>query len=399
MARSYDAIVIGGGIVGLSTALALVDEVGLRRLIVLEREAEVGLHQTGHNSGVIHAGVYYQPGSLKARLCREGLTRTKRFCEDHGLPWDGCGKLVVATNETELERLGQLAARATENGVAIERLDAAELTRAEPGIVGTGALLVSETGITDYRRIALELARLIEAAGGKIRRQSLVHGITERAGGVVVRTATESFEAPVMVACAGAWADRVLARSGVAPDFLIVPFRGSYYRLRPRAAPYARRLIYPVPDPATPFLGVHLTRMIDGGFTVGPSAALSWSRTGYRWHDVSVRDLASMIGFPGFWRMVRRLRAVAIDELRVAMSRTRYLERVRRYCPSITVADLLPHPAGVRAQAVDREGRLIDDFLFRETDRMVHVCNAPSPAATSALPIGSLVADRVRHRV
>jgi L-2-hydroxyglutarate oxidase len=399
MAATFDAIVIGGGIVGLSTALALVEEVGLRRLLVLEREQELGRHQTGHNSGVIHAGVYYQPGSLKARLCRQGLTRTKQFCRERELPWDECGKLVVATDETELERMAALAARATVNGVKIERLSGAELVREEPGIVGTGALLVPETGITDYRRIALEIARLIEAAGGTIRCRSPVSAITEGATSVRVRAGAEAFEAPIVVACAGLWADRVLARAGIRPDFRIVPFRGSYYRLRPRATPYARRLIYPVPDPATPFLGVHLTRMVDGSFTVGPNAALSWSRTGYRWYDVSVPDLTGMLGFPGFWRLVRRLRATAIDEIRTAMSRHRYLARVQRYCPSITAAELLPHPAGVRAQAVDREGRLIDDFLFRETDRMVHVCNAPSPAATSALPIGSLVAERVRSRL
>ncbi len=392
MKISYDAIVIGGGIVGLSTALALVKEAGVRRIAVLEKEAGLGLHQTSHNSGVIHAGVYYQPGSLKALLCREGLARTKQFCREHDLPFAECGKLVVATDDAELERLGALAARAVENGVALETLSAAELRAEEPGVVGVGALLVPETGITDYRRIATELAALVEAAGGTIHRRSPVHAISETPRSVTVRAGQSALEAPLLVACAGAWADRVLRLSGQTPDFRIVPFRGSYYQLRPRAAPYARRLIYPVPDPSTPFLGVHLTRMIDGSFTVGPNAALCLSREGYRWHDINAADTAGLLAFPGFWRMLAANRRTAVAELATAMSRTRYLRLVRKYCPGIESGDLLPHPAGVRAQAVGPDGRLLDDFLFRETARTIHVCNAPSPAATAALPIGSRIA-------
>lgn len=399
MNRQHDAIVIGGGIVGLSTALALVQDAGVRRVAVVEKEADLGLHQTGRNSGVIHAGVYYQPGSLKARLCREGLVRTKRFCGEHDLPYAECGKLVVATDDVELERLAALAARAVQNGVLLEKLSAAELRAEEPGITGVGALLVPETGITDYRRIALCIARLIEASGGTIHRGAPVRAITETARSVTVRAGESVIEAPLLVACAGIWADRVLRLSGVEPDFRMVPFRGSYFRLRPRETPYARRLVYPVPDPSTPFLGVHLTRMIDGSFTVGPNAALCLSREGYRWSDISAADVVGMAAFPGFWRMLAANRRAGAAELATALSRARYLRRVQQYCPGIGRSDLLPHPAGVRAQAVARDGRLIDDFLFHETERMIHVCNAPSPAATSALPIGSRIAAMAAARL
>jgi L-2-hydroxyglutarate oxidase len=392
---SYDVAVIGGGIVALATAVALLDRFPGCGLVVLEKETAVGRHQTGHNSGVIHAGIYYAPGSLKARLCREGATATKAFCTEHGIPFETCGKLLVATTPVELERMVDLQDRAGTNGIACERLSAAELVEREPNVVGLGALFVPSTGIVDYRLVCEALSRQVVALGGEVQLAAEVDRLHETSDAVDVGAADRSWRAAQVVACAGLQADRVAQLGGLDPDFRIVPFRGEYYRLPDGRNGIVRSLIYPVPDPALPFLGIHLTRMVDGFVTVGPNAVLGLAREGYAKSVVNRRDVADMVRFPGFWRVVRANLRSGVVEMRNSLWKRGYLKECRKYCPSLTLDDLLPYEAGIRAQAVHRDGSLEHDFLFAETDRMVHVCNAPSPAATSALPIGRMIADRV----
>jgi L-2-hydroxyglutarate oxidase len=391
----YDVGVIGGGIVALATAVSLLDRFPGSGVVVLEKEAGVGRHQTGHNSGVIHSGIYYAPGSLKARLCREGAEATKAFCADNGIPFETCGKMLVATTALEVERMDELQARAGVNGIDCERLTAAELAEREPNVVGLAALFVPSTGIVDYRRVCEALRRRVVTLGGEVALGTTVDRISEGVSSVEVGAGTRSWTARQVVACAGLQADRVARLSGIDTEFQIVPFRGEYYRLPATKSDIVHALIYPVPDPELPFLGIHLTRMIDGSVTVGPNAVLGLAREGYRKGSFDWKDVRTMATFPGFWKVSRaNLRSGAV-ELRNSLWRRGYLEACRKYCPSLTVEDLLPHEAGIRAQAVHRDGRLEHDFLFAETDRTVHVCNAPSPAATSALPIGRMIVDRI----
>jgi L-2-hydroxyglutarate oxidase len=392
---SYDVAVIGGGIVALATAVALLEQFPGSGLVVLEKETGVGRHQTGHNSGVIHAGIYYAPGSLKARLCREGAEATKAFCADNGIPFETCGKLLVATTPAELERMADLQDRAGINGIACERLSAAELVEREPNVVGQGALFVPGTGIVDYRRVCEALRQQVVRLGGEVEVGAEVDRLAETAAAVEVGAGDRAWTAGQLVACAGLQADRVARLGGLDPEFRIVPFRGEYHRLPDSKNDIVRSLIYPIPDPALPFLGIHLTRMIDGHVTVGPNAVLGLAREGYAKKAVNRHDIVDMVRFPGFWRVIRaNLRSGAV-EMRNSLWKRGYLEECRKYCPSLSVDDLLPYEAGIRAQAVHRDGSLEHDFLFAETDRMVHVCNAPSPAATSALPIGRTIAERV----
>lgn len=356
--------------------------------MVLEKEAAVGRHQTGHNSGVIHSGIYYAPGSFKAELCRRGVSATAGFCDRHGIPYLRCGKLLVATDEAELARMDQLFARASENRVEAERLDAAELRRREPNITGVGAIFVPSTGIVDYKRICAAMADDIRAGGGEIALGAEVEAIEERAEYVTVAAGGRQWKASYLIVCGGLQSDRLARLAGLKTDYRIVPFRGEYYRLPPEKNGIVSALIYPVPDPALPFLGIHLTRTIDGGVTVGPNAVLGFAREGYGKFSFSARDAASFLRFPGFWRVMRKHMASGLAEMRNSLSKAHYLKECRKYCPSLELADLLPCEAGIRAQAVLRDGTLVHDFLFEETPRSLHVCNAPSPAATSALPIG-----------
>lgn len=390
----YDYCIVGGGIVGLATAMKLQELQPGCGVLVLEKEAGLARHQTGHNSGVIHAGIYYAPGSLKAELCRKGAEATKAFCDAHGISYDVCGKLVVATTPPELERLEALHARATQNGVRLERLDREELKRREPAITGLAALFAPSTGIVDYKRVAAAMGQEVQSRGGVVALGVEVTAIREEADRVSVDTATGSFTARRLVACAGVQSDRVARMAGLDVAYQIVPFRGEYYRLPPARNTLVRHLIYPVPDPALPFLGVHLTRMIDGSVTVGPNAVLGFSREGARRMDINLRDMAQYAFFPGLWRTLFNHAGSAAKELRNSFWKRGYLEECRKYCPELTLDDLLPHPAGIRAQAVMRDGTLVHDFLFLETERMLHVCNAPSPAATSAIPIGEMIAKR-----
>nr|WP_295111822.1 L-2-hydroxyglutarate oxidase [uncultured Caulobacter sp.] len=383
-----DIVIIGGGIVGVSTAMQLVERFPGVSVTVLEKEAALATHQTGHNSGVIHAGVYYAPGSLKARFCREGAAATIAFCREHDLPFDQCGKLIVATNDLEVTRLDALQARCVENGLAPERLDRAELNRLEPRIVGDAAILVRSSGIADYPAITRKMAGIVSDKGGTILCGSEVVGMRETADEVVVETTRGVVRAGRAIVCGGLMADRLMRMCGLDPDFQIIPFRGEYFRLPASKDDIVRHLVYPVPDPDLPFLGVHLTRMIGGYVTVGPNAVLALAREGYGWANVNLRDLAEMAAFPGFWKVIAANARSGLKEMENSIFKSGYLAECRKYCPELSLKDLQPYPAGVRAQAVSKDGALVHDFLVHRGLRSLHVCNAPSPAATSAIPIG-----------
>ncbi|RWK47244.1 MAG: L-2-hydroxyglutarate oxidase [Mesorhizobium sp.] len=391
----HDFCVIGGGIVGLATARELLALRPQASLLLLEKEDTVGKHQTGHNSGVIHAGIYYAPGSLKARLCIEGARATKEFCDEHDISYDACGKMIVATNALEMGRADALYERATSNGLDLRRVGEAELRDLEPQIAGVGALLSPETAIVDYREICRKMLSLLQAAGATIHFGETVDRIKETGSVVEIGSRGGTWQARQLVCCAGLQSDRLARMAGASICYRIVPFRGEYFRLAPKLNRVVSHLIYPVPDPDLPFLGIHLTRMIDGSVTLGPNAVLGLSREGYAKFSINARDAADMMGFPGFWKLVMRHRRHAAHELANSLSKRGYLEECRKYCPTLELADLLPHPAGIRAQAVTAAGEAVHDFLFTETQRSLHVGNAPSPAATSAIPIGRMVASKV----
>jgi L-2-hydroxyglutarate oxidase len=391
----YDFCVIGGGIVGLATASALLDRRPDASLLLLEKEAELGRHQTGRNSGVIHSGIYYEPGSLKAKLCREGAARTKEFCREHGIPFENRGKLIVATRPQELPRLDALEQRAGENGITVERLGSDAIREREPNVAGLSALFVPAAAIVSYARILDVLAATLRQRGAELRLSAPVRAIRETGEEVQVRTSAETVRAKRLVACAGLQSDRLAELAGLRINHRIVPFRGEYYRLSPRLNGVVQAMIYPVPEPGLPFLGTHLTPMIDGTVTVGPNAVLGLSREGYPKGSLSVRDMAATAAFPGFWLSIARNIRPGISELGNTLFKSRYLAECRRYCPSLELGDLHPMEPGIRAQAVLPNGNMLHDFLFLDTARMLHVCNAPSPAATSALPIGDMIADRL----
>ncbi|AZC75684.1 L-2-hydroxyglutarate oxidase [Pseudomonas chlororaphis subsp. piscium] len=392
----YDYCIIGGGIVGLATAMALLERQPGASLLILEKENVLARHQTGHNSGVIHAGIYYAPGSLKADLCKRGAQATKDFCTQHQIKFEVCGKLLVASTPLEVERMHALYERSQQNGLKVEQLDAKELQRREPNIIGLGGLFLDATGIVDYKQVCEAMARVIQKAGGEVQLQTTVRAIVETADQVTISSDDKVWNARQLVACAGLQSDRLAALAGVRIDHQIIPFRGEYFRLPAAKNNIVNHLIYPIPDPELPFLGVHLTRMIDGSVTVGPNAVLGLGRENYRKFSVNWRDVAEYAAFPGFWKTIRNNLGSGTTEMKNSLFKRGYLEQCRKYCPSLEVDDLLPYEAGIRAQAVMRDGTLVHDFLFAETPRMVHVCNAPSPAATSAIPIGQMIAERIR---
>ncbi|GHE52132.1 hydroxyglutarate oxidase [Streptomyces longispororuber] len=387
-----DVLVVGGGIVGLSVAHALTRAAPGTRVTVLEKEAGPARHQTGRNSGVIHSGIYYRPGSLKARFAVRGAAEMVKFCAEYDIPHEVTGKLVVATDRSELPRLHALVQRGRENGIPVRELGRAQIAEYEPEVRGLAAIHVGTTGICDYGAVAEQLAR---ASGAELRYGAEVVRVDRRPGlGAAVRTARgDVVRGKVLVNCAGLHCDRVARLAGDDPGMRIVPFRGEYFTLtRPELV---RGLVYPVPDPAFPFLGVHLTRGVDGGVHVGPNAVPALAREGYDWGVVRPRELAGTLAWPGSWQIARRHWRYGAGELRRSVSKAAFTDAVRRLLPAVTAADLVPSPAGVRAQAVLRDGTLVDDFLIREGDRTVHVLNAPSPAATASLPIGREVARRV----
>lgn len=399
MNKQFDFIVIGGGILGLSTARQLQQRFPGQKVLVLEKESRPAQHQTGHNSGVIHAGVYYKPGSLKAKFCKEGNVATKAFCREHDIPFDECGKLLVATNEVELERMQGLIGRCAENELPIEVLNAEQLKAREPNITGVGGIFVPSTGIVSYTRICEKMAELVVADGGEVHFNSEVREIQEGTDQVEVTTNKARFQGGFLVACAGLMSDRIVRMLGQEPEFKIIPFRGEYFLLPPEHNKIVNHLIYPIPDPDLPFLGVHLTRMIDGTVTVGPNAVLAFKREGYRKSDFSLKDMSEMLTYPGLLKMLARSLKPGLMEMKNSLFRSGYLEQVRKYCPQLTLEDLQAYPAGVRAQAVARDGSLVDDFLFVNSRRALVVCNAPSPAATSAIPIGAHILERVEEQL
>lgn len=397
--KTYDLILVGGGIVGVSTALQLKRRNPDAEILLIEKEALLAQHQTGHNSGVVHAGVYYQPGSLKADFCKRGAAQTIEFCKEHGLPFKQIGKLLVATDAIEHERMEALEERCSRNGIKTERLSSKELTEAEPAVVGVGALLVSATGITDFKIVTAKMAELFIALGGEIKCGQEVKAIREKTHTVNIELAGTTVTTRYLVLCGGVMADRLARKMEIDIDFQIVPFRGEYYKLSPRRNSIVRRLVYPIPDPELPFLGVHLTPTIQGFITVGPNAVLGWKREGYGRFNFDLRDTAEMLKFSGFWTVMRENFLNGLSEFKDSIFKPGYLQRVRKYCPSLdSTADLLPYPPGIRAQAVKKDGTLVHDFLFAETDRSFHVCNAPSPAATAAMPIGEYLCEKVATR-
>jgi (S)-2-hydroxyglutarate dehydrogenase len=395
----YDFCIIGGGIVGMATAMNLVRRHPGASILVLEKERTLGYHQTGHNSGVIHSGIYYAPGSLKAELCRRGAEETKSFCREHGIPFETCGKLLVATNALEKERMDALFERSIKNRIEVERLDAGELRRCEPSIIGLGALFVPSTGIVDYKRVCQAMSDAVRSSGGVIELGVAVTAISETSSQVVINAGARTWGARRLIACAGLQSDRLAKLAGVKINHQIVPFRGEYYQLPAKLEGIVRHLIYPIPNPELPFLGIHLTRMIDGGVTVGPNAVLGFAREGYPKLSFAWGDVMEYVRFPGFWTVIRKNLKSGIYEMRNSLWKPGYLKECRKYCPSLQLEHLLPYEAGIRAQAVMRDGTLVHDFLFVETERMLHVCNAPSPAATSAIPIGEMIAEKVASSI
>jgi len=386
----FDYCVIGAGIVGLSVAYKLVEKRPNASILILEKESDIGGHQTSHNSGVIHAGIYYAPQSLKARLCRQGLVETKAFCDRYELPNECCGKLIVATNKIEEERVQQLFSQANINGANVHLLGKSELRQLEPNIEGTLAILSPETGIVDYLSIAQKLREILATKAHMVLNETVTN-IQEQQDQVAVSTQCKTYFAKKLIACGGLQADRIALLAGLELDCKIVPFRGEYFKLPESKNNIVRHLIYPAPDPKLPFLGIHLTRMIDGGVTVGPNAVLGWSREGYKKYSVDSRDITDFLRFPGFWRLIWKNRIHAATEIKNSILKSAYLKECQKYCPSLRIEDLLPYRTGIRAQVVSLDGVALHDFLIKKTARMLHVINAPSPAATSALPIANMI--------
>ena len=388
--------IIGGGLIGLATALAIQEKVPGIRVTVMEKEDGPARHQSGHNSGVLHAGLYYRPGSLKAKMAVAGIRKMAEFCQQHGVPHERCGKLVVAVGENEVARLRALHERGKANGLSgLSWLGVDEMREREPAVAGTAALLVPEEGIVDFPAVAQAMVVQLEQGGGAFLPGCKVSDWTDSHGVNVLRTSKGELPFDFVVNCAGLFCDRIARRAGLRPAAQIVPFRGEYFVLRPAAERLVRHLIYPVPDPQFPFLGVHFTRMIRGGVEAGPNAVLATAREGYTKFDVSLRDCAELATFPGLWRFAARYPAATISELASSFSRRLFVRRLQRLVPAIQEEDLAPGGAGVRAQAMTRNGDLVEDFSFLHGRRQLHILNAPSPGATAALAIGEHVAGEL----
>ncbi|MAR09883.1 MAG: L-2-hydroxyglutarate oxidase [Blastopirellula sp.] len=392
---SADIAIIGGGIVGLASAFRITERFPDKKVIVIEKETSVGAHQSGHNSGVLHSGIYYKPGSLKAINCREGKLAMQAFCAAEDIPYDVCGKVIVAVDESERERLAAIYQRGQENGVACEMIGAERLAELEPHACGVEAIHVPEAGIVNYRRVCERLSEILSERGGSTMTGARVTAIRENSSHVVVATTAGDVEARTLINCAGLHCDRVTALAGDRAEAKIVPFRGEYYELKPSAEHLCRNLIYPVPDPAFPFLGVHFTRMIDGGVECGPNAVLAFAREGYRKWDINLRDLAESLCYPGFRRLAWKYWRKGLDEMHRSFRKAAFVHALQRLMPELESSQLVPARAGVRAQALTPDGALVDDFLIQAHDRIIHVNNAPSPAATSSLNIGKIVAEKL----
>ena len=390
----YDYIIVGGGIIGISTAWQLQSRHPGKKILVLEKEDRLAAHQTGHNSGVIHAGIYYEPGSLKADFCNQGVSATIDFCRENNIDFEQCGKLLVATNDQELTRMDSLYERCAINEIAATRVSAEELQKMESNITGLGAIHVPVTGIVDYKQICNRMAEQFRALGGVMRLSARVLGLEENDQFVTVTTNSDVLKTGFLICCSGLNADRLATLHGLSINFRIIPFRGEFYQLSPDNNDLIEHLIYPIPDPTLPFLGVHLTRVVNGGVIVGPNAVLGWEREGYGKYNFDLQDIKDTFSFPGFWKLASRNWISGLNEFRNSIWKAGYLRQVQKYCPQLKSNDLLPYPAGVRAQAVMNDGTLVHDFLFAESSRSLHVCNAPSPAATSAIPIGQYICNK-----
>ncbi len=398
---SFDVAIVGAGIIGLATGMKLVERYPGLRAVIVEKEDRVAAHQTGHNSGVIHSGIYYKPGSLKAGLCVSGARELVSFCREHGVAHDICGKVVIATRDDQLPALEELHRRGVENGVpGMRMLDSAETLEFEPFVSCIRGLLVPSTGIVDYAEVARAYARAFSGYGGQIRLRTRAGRIKETAEGVVIKTGGgDRITARVLINCAGLYSDRVARAAGFTPPCRIVPFRGEYYRIRPESGYLVRNLIYPVPDPRFPFLGVHFTRMIDGRIEAGPNAVLAFAREGYSRTRISVPELLEVLTYRGFHRLVRRYWKNGMAEMARSFSRRLFANSLRQLVPRIKDGDLGPGGAGVRAQALGADGKLLDDFVLLGDDRMVHVLNAPSPAATSSLAIAGRLLETIAPKL
>jgi L-2-hydroxyglutarate oxidase LhgO len=392
----YDVIIVGGGIVGLAAARQLLQQRPSLKLLLIEKEPGLGRHQTGNNSGVLHAGLYYKPGSSKARLAVSGLQQMLAFCREHGVPHEQCGKVVVATAPDELSRLDTLWERGTANGLAgLRKLTPEQITEIEPHAAGIAAIHVPQEGIVDYPAVVAKLGELIHAAGGEIRTGCKALQMRRTPDGWVVETSVGEFQSRFVVTCGGLHADRLVRSAGMKPKARIIPFRGEYYVIRPERQFLVRNLIYPVPDPKFPFLGVHFTRLARGGVEAGPNAVLAFSREGYKWSQVNLLDLADAITFPGLWRFVAAYPSLCGYEIRRSFSKIEFTRSLQKLVPDIRADDLQPGGAGVRAQAMTADGKLVEDFHFEESQGILHVVNAPSPAATAALAIGETLAAKI----
>jgi L-2-hydroxyglutarate oxidase LhgO len=398
MSDQFDLTIIGGGIVGLATALAVVQRHPGLKLAVLEKEERLASHQTGHNSGVIHSGIYYKPGSLKAQTCVAGAKALIAFCEEHDIPYERCGKVVVATTVDELPRLEELHRRGTANGVErLAMIGPERLRELEPHATGIKALYVPATGIIDFPRVAHTYARLVQEHGGVLRTRHQVQKILHREGGLVLETSQGAVQSKFLINCGGLFCDRIARMAGARIDVQIVPFRGEYYTIAPHRRGLVKNLIYPVPDPALPFLGVHFTRTIDGMVEAGPNAVLAFAREGYRKTDFIPQDLKETLTFPGFWRMTRKYWKTGVGEMYRSYSKNAFLKALQRLLPDLREQDLQPGGSGVRAQAIASSGALVDDFVIFHSGNALHILNAPSPGATSSLAIGQYITEKARQ--
>lgn len=392
---TYDITIIGGGIVGTATGMAILKKRPCR-LLILEAEDVLAAHQTGHNSGVIHSGLYYKPGSLKAQNCTTGRELLYQFCEEHEIPHERCGKVVVATSKEEIPALNELERKGTLNGLTgMKRLKKAALKEYEPHTEGVEALYIPQTGIVNYTRVTEAYAKIIRELGGEIQTSQKVKSVSFKGGETVIETTGATYKTKVLVNCAGLYSDRITRMCGINPEVMIVPFRGEYYELVKEKEYLVRNLVYPVPDPRFPFLGVHFTRMIEGGIEAGPNAVLAFKREGYSNTDLSFYDTGELLLYKGFWKMAGQYYKMGWEEMKRSFSKELFVKALQKLIPEIEEGDVKRSGAGVRAQALDRNGKLLDDFCIQETEKMVHVLNAPSPAATASISIGNSIAEVV----
>jgi (S)-2-hydroxyglutarate dehydrogenase len=391
----HDFAIIGGGVVGLSTAMTLGQRYPDAKILVVEKEDEWGHHQTGHNSGVIHSGIYYKPGSLKAKFCRDGCASMVAFCEAHGIDYDVCGKLIVATAPEELPQLEKLYQRGLENGIKVSKLSAEEVLEIEPHVRCLAAIRVYSTGITDYKQVCRTYVNHASKQGADFKLNTRVIALKKTPEGYCLETTAGTFQTRFLINCAGLQSDRIAKLADAEPQSKIVPFRGEYYELIPEKRGLVKHLIYPVPNPDFPFLGVHFTRMIDGSVHAGPNAVLSLKREGYRKLDFDLKDFLEVMTYAGFWKLAARHSQEGFKEIIRSLSKAAFVKSLQRLIPEVQADDLVPTHAGVRAQALAPDGKLVDDFLLIQRENAMHVCNAPSPAATSSLEIGKAIVNQI----